>query len=35
MSFQPQTETLSFEDEAKHLLHLVARSLYNNDEIFL
>lgn len=35
MSFQPQTEILSFEAEVKQLLHLVAHSLYSNDEIFL
>ncbi|WP_100623267.1 molecular chaperone HtpG [Candidatus Coxiella mudrowiae] len=35
MSFQPPTEILSFEAEVKQLLHLVAHSLYSNDEIFL
>lgn len=35
MSFQPKTETLSFEAEVKQLLRLVTHSLYSNDEVFL
>ena len=35
MSFQSQTETLSFNAEVNQLLHLVAYSLYSNKEIFL
>lgn len=35
MAVEAQTETLSFEAEAKQLLHLVAHSLYSNKEIFL
>lgn len=35
MNVEAQTETLSFQAEVKQLLHLVAHSLYSNQEIFL
>ena len=35
MSAQAQKQTLGFETEVKHLLHLMIHSLYSNKEIFL
>jgi len=35
MSDQAQAETLSFQTEAKQILHLMAHALYSNREIFL
>ena len=35
MSVEAQKQTLGFETEVKHLLHLMIHSLYSNKEIFL
>ena len=35
MTVDAKKETLGFETEVKHLLHLMIHSLYSNKEIFL
>ena len=35
MTVDAQKETLGFQTEVKHLLHLMIHSLYSNKEIFL
>ena len=35
MTVKAKKETLGFETEVKHLLHLMIHSLYSNKEIFL